>query len=113
MIEESGADFTPHLSAPFYLGQETWYLQYSTRAIWQGRRNVQVRAADDQSELPLETREYTFQALDALDVKTWCDTGEPIVLHGLDGKLLSWMKVTDAGVEDDSGQSKPVELLVH
>ncbi|KAH7360440.1 hypothetical protein BKA65DRAFT_493134 [Rhexocercosporidium sp. MPI-PUGE-AT-0058] len=111
MIESRGADIKslPHTTTfyPPRLGQQVWYLHHSTRATWLGKRNVQVEASDDAGNLPSETLTYSYQELHSSEVKTQVDRDGRVILEGRDGKLLSWMTVTDLGIADDSGEIRP------
>ncbi|KAL2062901.1 hypothetical protein VTL71DRAFT_5973 [Oculimacula yallundae] len=115
MSERDGADFQTPLHSPSFsaprLGQEIWYLHYSTRLIWMGKQNIQVEKADDKNESRVEALTYSYQDLDSSEVNTMLGGGGRVLIEGRDGKLLSWMMVTDLGIEDDSEKDLGPETL--
>jgi hypothetical protein len=82
-----------------------WYVRHSTRAIWHGKRNVQVNGSHDKRTLPSETLLYSYQERADPEVKTRLEECCKLLGQGKDGKLESWMRETEWGIEDSSGMS--------
>jgi len=76
----------------------TWHVQYSSRDIWHGRRNVHAIFTDKNS------LEYTYQEMKTEEIKSHQESSWKVVGNGKDGKLESWMKETEMGIEDPSGE---------
>ena len=104
MIGSRGADIKslPHTTTTT-TSQQVWYPHPSTRTTWLGKRNVLVEASDDAGNLLLT---YSYQELQRSEVKTQLERDGRVIMEGRDGKLLSWMTVTDLGIADESGQLK-------
>lgn len=73
-------------------------MQYSTRNLWLGRRNVHAIFTDTNS------LDYTYQELGAVEIRSHQELSWDVVGNGKDGKLESWMKETGMGIEDTSGE---------
>jgi hypothetical protein len=75
----------------------TWHVQYSSRRLWHGKRNVQAIFTASSS------LGYTYQDHEELEIKTHREVNWEVTAYGKDGKLESWMTETDAGIVDNSG----------
>jgi hypothetical protein len=87
---------------PSTLSSHSWpgtgYVQYSSRTFWHGRRNVHAVFLDTAS------LKYTYQEMNNVEVKSHEELKGEVVADGKDGKLESWMKETEMGIEDPSGK---------
>jgi hypothetical protein len=75
----------------------TWHVQFSSRRLWHGKRNVQAIFTASNS------LDYTYQDHEELEIKTHREVNWEVTAYGKDGKLESWMTETDAGIVDNSG----------
>jgi hypothetical protein len=82
-----------------------WYLQHSTRAIWHQKRNVQAVESRDERNLASLTLLYSFQEANSSRIQTCLEEHCKLLESGRDGKLESWMRETQWGIEDSSGKS--------
>jgi hypothetical protein len=76
----------------------TWHVQFSSRRLWHGKRNVQAIFTAPNS------LDYTYQDHEALGIKTHKEVNWEVAGDGKDGKLEGWMTETDAGIVDTSGK---------
>ncbi|KAF8860145.1 hypothetical protein BDZ45DRAFT_801150 [Acephala macrosclerotiorum] len=76
----------------------TWHVQYSSRKLWHGKRNVQAKFTASDS------LEYTYQEQEISEIKAHEETDWKVVGNGKDGKLETWMTETEGGIEDTSGE---------
>jgi hypothetical protein len=92
----------PPSTFPTYPG--TWHVQYSSRKLWHGKRNVHANFTASDS------LDYTYQVQNLLglhppsEIKAYEETDWKVVGNGKDGKLESWMTETEAGIVDTSGE---------
>jgi hypothetical protein len=77
---------------------ETWHVQYSSRKLWHGKRNVHANFTASDS------LDYTYQEKWGFRIKAYEETDWKVVGNGKDGKLESWMTETEFGIEDTSGE---------
>lgn len=85
--------------------KEDWYLRLSTRAIWHQKRNVQADGSHDERNLASQTLLYSFQEANSSRIQTCLEEHWKLLGSGKDGKLESWMRETEWGIEDSSGKS--------
>ncbi len=76
----------------------TWHVQYSSRKLWHGKRNVHANFT------ALDYLDYTYQEYEGSEVKSHEEIDWKVVGNGKDGKLESWMTETEAGIVDTSGE---------
>ncbi|KAE9369698.1 hypothetical protein N431DRAFT_560464 [Stipitochalara longipes BDJ] len=76
----------------------TWHLQYSSRKLWHGKRNVHAHFTASDS------LEYSYQEHEALEIKARDEKEWKIAGIGKDGKLESWMTEVDGWIADTSGE---------
>jgi len=84
----------------------TWHVQYSSRKLWDGKRNVHANFTASGS------LDYTYQVHSLIflglplpsEIKVYEETDWKVVGSGKDGKLESWMTETEAGIVDTSGE---------
>jgi hypothetical protein len=82
----------------FSLYPGTWHVQFSSRKLWLGKRNVQANFAASRS------LDYTYQEHDELDIKTHKEEDWEVAGGGKDGKLEDWMTETEMGIVDTAGK---------
>jgi hypothetical protein len=73
-------------------------VQFSSRGLWHGKRNVQANFTASNS------LDYTYQEYEELKIKPHRETDWEVAGDGKDGKLESWMTETEAGIVDTSGK---------
>jgi hypothetical protein len=77
---------------------ETWHVQYSSRKLWHGKRNVHA------TFIASGSLDYTYQEHEALEIKTYEETEWKVAGDGRDGQLEIWMTETETGIVDTSGE---------
>ena len=73
-------------------------MQFSSRRLWHGKRNVQAIFTASNS------LDYTYQDHEEREIKTHREVNWEVTGYGKDGKLEGWMTETDAGIVDTSGK---------
>ncbi|KAF2498849.1 hypothetical protein BU16DRAFT_524895 [Lophium mytilinum] len=107
---DSASSLSPQSSkVPF--GWGTWYLSHSTHERWRGKRNVRLCWVKAKQEDAQATElEWSWQAVDREEVKRLRVPADAIedryvVLGtGKEGSLQGWMKETEYGIADSSGE---------
>jgi hypothetical protein len=89
-----------------YLYPGTWHVQYSSRDLWHGKRNGHANFTDTKS------LKYTYQEINTVEIKSHQELSWEVVGSGKDGKLESWMKETEVGIEDTSGELLCLSILI-
>jgi hypothetical protein len=73
-----------------YAGPQIWYVQYSNRMLWHGKRNVKAIVTTSNALA------YSYQDLETLEIKT-CEETEWKIVGVKVGKLQNWKRRAEEG----------------